>query len=458
MKKSERNVLDEFDVCLKNLLERGMISSSDIMGSTMEDIMNKLLKQVHAYKITEPKPGSADQRYMTYVPDDTKPNGKRCVKKKTKRELELFLLEFYAIGDKRYTFENCYFDWVEYKKIFSSSNNRKKQISPSTIKRMRRDYETYIRDTPLAKRSLRTLTPAVLENDLMEIITKDYFSSAKDRKNNANAHRIYESAFKNLAGYIKNCLDYAYKKDKIPGNIWSKVDVAMLIAMTDTSPVDTKSSSERVLSEDELKALYRAVTLQEELHMHYIPNYAIELAILTGMRVGEIVALHWSDVYDGLIHVDWSEHRYDYDDKTYEYVIGEPKNRKHRVIPLTSEISELFDRIKSLDHYSSEDFIFVDVEGKRTLAHDVSCAVYRRGDEAKISRTSIHGIRRTYSSMLQAHGYSRLLVSTLLGHTPRTNEEHYSYDVTSITAKQEVIEAMSSNVINFQAKPQLKIM
>ena len=81
----------------------------------------------------------------------------------------------------------------------------------------------------------------------------------------------------------------------------------------------------------------------------------------------------------------------------------------------------------------------------------MGCAVYRRGDEANISRTSIHGIRRTYSSMLQASGYSRLMVSTLLGHTPRTNEDHYSYDVTSITAKKQVIEAMSSNVLKFTA-------
>ncbi len=280
---------NEFDELLKKLVERDMISSSDIMGSNPEDIMNRLLKKVHAYKITEPKPGATDPRYMTYVPDETKPTGLRCIKKKTMRELEQFLLEFYAIGDKTYTFEACYHDWVEYKKLFSSSNNKKKKISPSTIKRMKRDFDTYIKGTPLAKRSLKTLTPLILENDLTDIILKDYYSSANDKKNKTNAHRMYESAFKNLAGYVKNCLEYAYKKDKISSTPWAKVDVAMLIALTDTSPVDTKTDSQRVLSLDELTALYEAVNVQEELHMHYMPNYAIELAILTGMSLVAIL-------------------------------------------------------------------------------------------------------------------------------------------------------------------------
>ena len=38
--------------------------------------------------------------------------------------------------------------------------------------------------------------------------------------------------------------------------------------------------------------LYDAVIVQQKRHPKYMPNYAIELAILTGMRVGEISALH----------------------------------------------------------------------------------------------------------------------------------------------------------------------
>ena len=53
--------------------------------------------------------------------------------------------------------------------------------------------------------------------------------------------------------------------------------------------------------------------------------------------------------------------------------------------------------------------------------------------------------------MLHSLGYSRLMVDTLIGHTPRTNEAHYSYDISFITAKKQVIEAISSNVVKFTA-------
>lgn len=50
-------------------------------------------------------------------------------------------------------------------------------------------------------------------------------------------------------------------------------------------------------------------------YAYYMPDYAIELALLTGMRVGEIAALHWSDIDNKHIHVDFSEHRIDYKDR-----------------------------------------------------------------------------------------------------------------------------------------------
>lgn len=67
------------------------------------------------------------------------------------------------------------------------------------------------------------------------------------------------------------------------------------------------------------------------------------------MRVGELAALHWSDVDDDFIHINYSEHRLDYSCKKSELEIGEPKNGKHRVIQMTDAIEGVFQKVKALE-------------------------------------------------------------------------------------------------------------
>lgn len=81
-------------------------------------------------------------------------------------------------------------------------------------------------------------------------------------------------------------------------------------------------------------------------------------------------------------------------------VIGESKNGKHRIVPITDDIRSLLNKIRALGIQSSDRFIFVRENGTRYTAHDISCTVDRRASEAGIKKTSIHGIRRTVSSQL----------------------------------------------------------
>ena len=176
-----------------------------------------------------------------------------------------------------------------------------------------------------------------------------------------------------------------------------------------------------------------------------MPNYCVELAMYTGMRVGEIAALHWSDVRDRL-YIDYSEHRLDYKDRPSEIIISEPKNKKHRAIPITDEMRDLFDRVRALNAKSDEDFIFVRPDGSRYTGHDIGCAVSRRAKEAGINGTSIHEIRRTVSSLLNTR-LSQKDVADMLGHSEHVNERFYNYSTAEtgekIDALRDVIQSYS---------------
>ena len=66
--------------------------------------------------------------------------------------------------------------------------------------------------------------------------------------------------------------------------------------------------------------------------------YAVQLAMLTGFRVGELAALRWDSITDDYIIVDKSEK---YNRKTREYYIDKTKNKKIREYPITPEIRQL---------------------------------------------------------------------------------------------------------------------
>ena len=176
-----------------------------------------------------------------------------------------------------------------------------------------------------------------------------------------------------------------------------------------------------------------------------MPDYAIELAMLTGMRVGELAALKWSCIDDIYIHIDYSEHRLDYSNNI-EYIVGEPKNRKHRKIPMTKDIRELFKKIRNATVQQNTEYVFCDTLGNRCLAHNISLAAKRRCNNAGIKHGSIHRIRRTVSSMLN-QSLPQKTVAELLGHTEAVNEMHYNYSMAEVSEKVDALTQISS-IIN----------
>lgn len=406
----------------------GIITFDDIVGSDKETMMKMILKEVHRYSIMTGKDG----RYVTYVPDDSKRNGRRQVRKKNKDEMLRYLLEFYMLDGCEVTFTELFNKWLLYKKKFIGAVNKNRGLSPSTIRRFERDYDKYLSHFEIANTPIKAITPVMLEAEIVSMIKSN---SMKERCAN------------NLIGYIRQMFGFAKRSGLVQDNPTDMIDIKLLQSMCAFS--EPKDDTDRVLTIDELHRLRESVIAHEERHPNYMPDYAIELAMLTGMRVGEIAALRWDSITDEYINVDLSEHRLDYKDKSCELVIGEPKNYKHRKVPMTAELKSLLDRLKMLETYNDNGFIFARKNGQRYTGHDISCATARRSTEAGIQRTSIHGIRRTVSSLLRTVLPVKA-VANMLGHLETTNELCYNYDTSEFNEKVIAMSKVSSSVINFR--------
>ena len=422
------------DDLLKVFVERDTITLSDIRNSSEEELMKTILDEVHSYKITPPKKGASDQRWFTYIPDKTCPNGRKRVAKKTQKELFIFLLNFYGISENSLkgsmSFGEVYAEWVEYKKGFVNVKNKKKSRTQSTITRYKRDYKKCFADTNFDKTPIECITSIQIELAFKDAIEKNDLS---------------ESYTSNLFGYIKNTFEYAFRQRYIATNEFLFVDKDRILALVNVKP--PKKDSERILTASQQKNFYEAIKAHEERYPNYVVDLALELAMQTGMRAGELAALHWSDLHDGYIHIDFSEHRIDHEDGHYEFVIGEPKNLKHRKFPFNPAIEDIFRRVRALGRVG--EFVFTNEKGERQTGGSISCASFNRGEECGIEKASVHRIRRTVASELRKT-YSIKMVSELLGHLEETDEEYYNYNNAEEIEKFEASNHLCSNVLNFE--------
>ena len=172
----------------------------------------------------------------------------------------------------------------------------------------------------------------------------------------------------------------------------------------------------------------------------------IDIQSLSCRPLGELAALKWSCIDDLFIRIDFSEHRLDFENKKSEFVVGEPKNRKHRKIPLTKDIRALVREIRAVKPVDENGFVFTNASGERYLARAIGDATTKRFKEAGIEHGSIHRIRRTVSSMLNQF-LPQKDVAALLGHTETVNEMYYNFSTADTAEKKKALSHLSSVIL-----------
>lgn len=142
-------------------------------------------------------------------------------------------------------------------------------------------------------------------------------------------------------------------------------------------------------------------------------NLAIYLALHTGMRIGEICALRWSDIDfdERLLFVRSSVIR----NKSGQSAIAPPKSEtSRRVIPLTQQLTKLLAAERAC---SCSEFVFSSPRkdgflNPRTLQYRFQAVLSRLG----ISSISFHALRHTFATRWIECGMDVKSLSGVLGH------------------------------------------
>lgn len=399
------------DDLLKYAVEHGMINLSYVQEQIDMNKRKELLNN-HPYAIWEGKDG----KWRTYLISN---DGKRVLKKRSsQKDIEDVVVEYYkSIEEERkkdYRFSALWESWKKNQISYGISNN--------TLTKYASDYKRFFCNTDFACKDIRTINE--------EDITAFVIQSIKKLK-------LQERTGKTLMSYISGVFKHARIMRVINENPCDYVETRRFSKFYNRSVSDEEK---RTVCQKDMDLLLEQLHISQRKKPEYIPSYAVELAIYTGMRIGELVALKWDDIREdqGIIVICRSEK---HDRITGKYEIEATKTGKQRQFPLSEKISDLLHRVKKVEiqHGLIGDFVFQNENGK---LHDSSVAhcIRYKCKQAGIPEKSIHALRRTLNSKLRCAGVSTVIASSLLGHTEEVNANNYTYDISGMDYKRDIID------------------
>lgn len=374
---------------LQFIINNGMIDISDVQNS-IEAMKRKELLEKHPYKIWEGKDG----KWYTYLPAQ---NGGRVLKKrKSKKDLENIVIE-YNKNKKEILLEDIFQEWVSQKLEYG-------EIQKQTFDRYTTDFHRFFDDSDIARKDIRKITEDDLELFIRETIKKRNLS-----------HKSYGGLRLLVMGIFK-----CAKKKKC-----TEISITQFMGDLDLPKKcfarKVVKDEESVFTDDEVERIFKYI----EENVSLI-NYGILLAFQTGVRVGELCALKYSDVHGNKLCIRRTEVRYRGTDGRYVFEVREsPKTEAgNRDIILNSEAQRTLKKIRKLNLFG--DYMFMQ-DGQRIKEKAFSVKITKICRYVGIKERSMHKARKTYATKLINGGVDESLVIKQMGHTSIDCTKNYYY-------------------------------
>lgn len=376
----------------------------------------EILKR-HQYSIWH---SNKEDVWYSYLPDDSKANNRKKIKRKRKRDLEDVICDFYLSVQnesqeteqlKDYSIESMFYEFMTHKA---------NEVNSGTIKRMMADWTRFYEPE---KEFI-----AISVQNLTKINVDDFFNAVLGK------HNLKKKAFYNMCGILKQTLEYAVDAEYIEKNPYRiKVNKKKFASSS------KKPSAKEVFQADEKERLLDEM----ERRLRNNPSNTAPLAVMLdfelGTRKGEILAICRSDIVDNRIHI----HRQlveEFDtsnlsnmkSKGFQVVDYTKSADGDRWLPLTEQAKRIIKRIEAINEeygHQYKDFLFV--RDGRCLTPDAVDTQIKRGCEyIGIPVKTMHKIRKTYASTLLHNGVNLSIVKDMLGHADEsTTLKHYIYNI-----------------------------
>lgn len=374
---------------LRFIISNGIINLGDVQKS-MEAMKREELLKKHPYEIWQSKDG----KWYTYLPDDGK--GRVLKKRKSKKDLESIIIDYYK-NKKEILLKDVFQEWSSQKLEYG-------EIQKQTYDRYTTDYRRFFTDSDISQKDVRMIT----EDDL-ELFIRETIRNMK----------LTNKAYGGLRLLIIGIFKYAKKQKYTEISITQFFGDLNLPKKCFTKK--TIQDGESVFTDDEVEKVFNYIQKNPSLL-----NYGILLAFQTGVRVGELCTLKYSDIQGNKLCIRRTEVRYRDNDGNYVFEVREsPKTEAgNRDIILSSEAKRTLKEIRRLNPFG--EFIFMK-DGKRIKEKAFSVKITKICKYVGIKERSMHKARKTYATKLINGGVDESLIIKQMGHTSIDCTKNYYY-------------------------------
>ncbi len=406
MKKSNYDY-NSLNITAEKLLSYCITSGILRMDEVLKDfevMANKKILEQHKYEIYY---SESEKSWRTYLPDDTKPNKRRPIKRRSKENLEKEIVRFYTEqaknAEKQNTLESLYERWLLYKRDFTPTK-------PKTIQEYACEWNHFYKGTDIAKMPISAIKPITIIRFFRKI-TKDREYTHK-RISNARA-------------VLNGIMYYAVEEELISHNPVADVDFKQFAY----KPVEKQE--ENVFTQEET---WKLLSYLQSVNEPY--SLAIQLSFYLFIRVGETKGLRWEDIdYEErtiYLHRQVTTSRTLNDDLTFskcETVVSDDMkghtSHGFRKQYLTDEALKILKKAKRLNPFGK--YIF-EPDGRIMSTHSFNRRLKKYCREAGVEYHSSHKIR-FYNASQAYDGENLVAISRLMGHSQVNTTLHYLRNV-----------------------------
>ena len=288
-----------------------------------------------------------------------------------------------------------------FKHWFYDIKRSDKDLKASTFTRYNSAYTKHIAPYPIMGVKLSTLNQATLQ----EYITGLYEDNGVSKWNVTLVYRLWNM-------FCSWCYDNGYVAKDPCRNL------------TLPGTYDHAQREIEIFTEDERRTIHNYMKDSK-----YEFDTIIELAFATGMRMGELLALKWSDIDDDFIHVQRSTATVTHINKNgeserYREVWDTKTKNSVRDIPMLESTKRILtkhraqQRVFFVEHgLGTPEFVFTSESGSLIEHSNLRRSFNRMLARAGVPQRKFHAIRHTFATEAIRRGIDVKDVQLLMGHS-----------------------------------------